>query len=266
MLSSLTLEEAVEKLTSYDYVFYDVPFPLYFSNYSMNDFSARLADLWNMFNFKKEIKYKMGEFCRENNIVNATAIHVRRGDVEKIIINSSLDFLKERGITQIFQRYIPLKSIFSSIESLPSAVSNVLVCSEDLSIVGMLKEKYPDIKFCSTSSIYDPQTDEGSLADLIALASVKKIICPFKSFYSECAATFGGAEMIRKFDVIALSEEIIPIINSSDVGDKHHRRALVYATAWSNLWNAVGSPERAKIYHLAKKEDSYFVDDILQRK
>lgn len=260
-----TTRDFIEQSSRYDVVLYDRPTVLEFRDRA-NDGGdhSRVKEYWRKINFNHSVVKAFQSFSQSCDLPNIPAIHVRRGDIAAMIHSADFNFLRTNGVHIVFQRYLPLQTVFDIISRDFVDRSDIVVCSESRDVVMSLRERFPHIKFHSSAGIFPEHSSKEALLDLMILSGAKELISPFKSFYSECASFVGTCEIYRaELDVFNLVKELSEIIDRSLAPNKPALKALVMVVGWQNLGRLGDSPERARLLITARELDSTLVDELL---
>ncbi|NDC36427.1 MAG: hypothetical protein EBZ48_00025 [Proteobacteria bacterium] len=249
--------EIEEVIDSFDYVLYDIPEPVLFAKTDGQAEKAIAKYNWQRLNFSPLITDSFQAFSSLSNLEECVAVHVRRGDLLNKLRHESVEDLLKSGATEIFQRYIPMKTICDILLHKFPGLKTCIICSESRDIANQLGRLQPKIDFIHSASAYSQNCNQRALLDLLILANAAYTVAPFKSYFSSCAETVGRCKLINSsLDIPNLVEELTQALDNLDSPDLKTRRAIVYAYGYLNLWYEPQSQLRHKLKEMTFSEDS----------
>jgi hypothetical protein len=253
-----------EDSASYDVILYDHPTILRLDDEGLDAGNAALKAYWNTIRWNRDVEEAYRRFAGASHLATSPAIHMRRGDIAAMIHEADFDYLRSRGITVVFQRFLPISTAFREVrEKFPEA-KNIVICSEDRGIPALFEAEFPGVAFHTSFGMFDDFGSKKALLDLMILAGCQDLISPFKSYYSECAASVGACRLLRSdLDVFALVRELGAIVDGSPAANKPALKVLVMVLAWRNLWHRPDLPERADLLEAARALDPRLTQELL---
>ena len=256
-LQDKLIDEISPLIIPYDFIQYNVPEAVSLSGSDANNELLIAKKNWDRINFSNEIVESFGSFSNQFNLGLSIAIHLRRGDILNMLKYESLDVLASTGATQIFQRYIPLNTVATVLRKDFSDFSQCIVCSESDSAAADLQELLPEVNFVHSNVAYAKNCNQRALLDLMILAGSSHLISPFKSYFSECAATIGNCTPVNVgLDIPSLIDELITLLNEDNVLDLNSRKSIIYSYGYLNLWYMPDSAYRQELLDMAMSSDS----------
>jgi hypothetical protein len=253
-----------EDSASYDVILYDHPTILRLGDDRPDADAAALKAYWNSIRWNRDVEEAYRRFAATAQLATSPAIHMRRGDIAAMIHEADFDYLRSRGITVIFQRYLPVSTAFRELREKFAAAKNIVICSEDRGIPALFEAEFPGVAFHTSFGVFDDLGNKKALLDLMILAGCQDLISPFKSYYSECAASVGSCRLTRSdLDVFALTRELGAIIDGSAAPNKIALKVLVLVFAWRNLWHCPDLPERANLLEASRALDPELTQELL---
>jgi hypothetical protein len=259
-----TMAQFQEQSAPYDVILYDHPTILRLDGEAPDAGIATLKAHWNTIKWNRDVEEAYRGFAATSHLATSPAFHMRRGDVAAMICEASFDYLRSRGITIIFQRYLPLSTAFSEVREKFPAAKNIVICSEDRAIPTSFEAEFPNVTFHSSFGIFDDFGSKKALLDLMILAGCQDLVSPFKSYYSECAASVGTCRLTRSdLDVFGLVRELGAIIDGSAAPNKTALKVLVMVIAWRNLWHRPDLPARAELLDRSRALDPALTQELL---
>lgn len=242
----------VENISAtFDYIVYDLPYPVTLAGSDPKADALQVKKLWNQFNFAKDVMEAFSYLSQASELDQSVAVHVRRGDVLNKITEDSLNHLKTVGATQIFQRFVPLKTVVRAVSEHFADARSLIVCSEDATMRRNLQGYFPDSRVLSANGYFSAGGNKSALLDLLILSRAKHLISPFKSYFSECASILGQCNLHNAgLDIPSLMDEITIMIDKVQPPDANIRKAIFYMFGYKNLWY---DPENELRAHLLKQ-------------
>lgn len=263
-MRGMTAEEIEEFASQYDVMLYDLPFPLPLAGSNEAREGALVRDNWTRLNIAQPVQDAFDTISREIGLAQGVAAHIRRGDMLPMLRNAHVSDLREWGITQLFQRFVPLKTVANIVETRMPDAKSLVICSEDPSIVDQMQALLPDRTIFSSRGIFPSDGNQAALLDLMLLAGAQQLISPFKSYFSECANTVGRCELVNAgLDIPNLIGELEEALKRSECADKDARKAVLYMAGYLNLWHVPESEYRAWLLAEARAADPAIVDEML---
>jgi hypothetical protein len=261
--SSLTLIE--EFCSDFDVMIYDLPAPISVAGNIHTIETRIIKQNWKRLAFSQLVRDTFTSFALDSKLSSSVAIHVRRGDVVKMLCEGTIEHLIQSGGTQIFQRYVATKTIVNALTPLLPLSASVVVCSEDRSAAQQIAECLPGTTVYSSFGLFPQDSNQAALLDLMILAGARWLMSPFKSYFSECASAVGECESFNiGLDVQNLVDDLIFILEHEAVKNRDERRAIVYALGYLNLWHQPGSAYRQELRCLARAADSAVADLLIK--
>jgi hypothetical protein len=259
-----TMAEFREQSASYDVILYDHPTILRLDDEGPDAGRAAVKAHWNAIKWNRDVEKAYRDFAATTHLATSPAIHMRRGDVASMIHEADFEYLRARGITVIFQRYLPISTAFRELRDNFPAAKNIVICSEDRAIPALFRAEFPGVAFHTSFGMFNDAGSKKALLDLMILAGCKDLISPFKSYYSECAASVGACRLLRSdLDVFALVRELGAIIDGSESPNKPALKVLTLVLAWRNLWHRPDLPERADLLEVSRALDPDLTQELL---
>lgn len=236
-LKEWTEAELREMLSISHMMVYDVPLPIRFAGDDKKQADTAIHRLWQQLNFSHDVIDAAEQISGGIDPQNSVSVHARRGDILNIVAESDLDWFKNVGVVQVFQRYIPFKTIVNALEAKFGDREHVLVCSEDPLIAELLQEALPSRKVVTSNGAFPLGSSKAALLDQILLSRSRDIVGPYKSLFSECAATVGECVNLHTvdLDVWNLAPELIAYLDKTAPPDAAARKAVIYGNIYQNL-------------------------------
>ena len=249
---------------NFDVFIYDLPVPLPIAGSSAEREAYFIKQNWKRFSFCTAVGDTFAQFASESQLSSSVAIHIRRGDVLKMLSEAPVDTLIQTGGTQIFQRYTAINSSINALGPLLPHTASVVVCSEDHSVAEQIAESIPGKHVYSSRGLFPQDSNRAALLDLMILSGARWLITPFKSYFSECASIVGECDTINVgLDVRSLVDDLISIIDKATLPDRDARQAVVYALGFLNLWHLPNSEYRWELHRRARAADSSVADALI---
>jgi hypothetical protein len=238
-LESLGKDEFKRLAGDYDGIVYNHPSAMFEFMENEIDLKVNIKKHWQTIEWNHELKLFVDVLCREYNIEQMIAVHVRRGDIVEMLVNSDIAYLSQAGVIDaIFQRYTGIQQYFQHIDKLRQQES-ILICSQDRGVKQFFAGKYGYENIYLSSEWGSGTENQQAFIDLILLSRAKILVSPVMSFYSRCAAAVGTCQYRSvSWDVASLVEELIEIVKM--VHDDSKRRsinAIIYANAARALYS-----------------------------
>lgn len=253
---NLPIREIEARIDSFDFVLYDLAEPVLFSGTDSSIERAIAKFNWQRLVFSPQIVDSIKSFSSAFNLSKSVAVHVRRGDLINKLINDPIDLLLQSGATEIFQRYIPVKTIVNILSKDFPDLNSCIICSESHEVVHQLEQLAPGLSFVQTTAAFAQNCNQRALLDLLILSKAACIVSPFKSYFSTCAETVGDCKLINSgLDIPNLVEELSTALDALDLPDQKTRKAIVYAYGFLNLWYEPNSDYRHTLKDLTMAED-----------
>jgi hypothetical protein len=263
-LNGKTREEIEAFSAQFDVMLYDLPFPVVMAGSSEAQEAEIAKQKWPTLNIAGSVRVAYEQLALDNGLAEGVAVHMRRGDMIPMLHNATLRDLRDWGATQIFQRYIPVKSVINLVGGRFQSAASIAICSEDTSIVDTIGTQFPDRNVFSSRGIFPVDGNQAALLDLMLLAGAKHLISPFKSYFSECANTIGRCELINSgLDIPNLVNELVATLDQTDLPDRDARKAIIYLVGYKNLWYDPESAYRAELLEKARAADRKIADEML---
>jgi hypothetical protein len=256
-LKDKLIDEISPLIGPYDVIQYNVPEAVALAGSDASNELLIAKRNWERLNFSNDIVESFGSFSNQFNLGSSVAIHLRRGDILNMLKYEALDILASTGATQIFQRYIPLKTVAAVLRKDFSDFSQCIVCSESDSAAADLQELLPEVNVLNSNVAYAKNCNQRALLDLMILAGSSHLVSPFKSYFSECAATIGNCSPLNVgLDIPSLIDELITVLDGDNVLDLKSRKSIIYSYGYLNLWYIPDSEYRQELLDRAMSSDS----------
>lgn len=263
-LSQIDIEEFRRITEQYDVILYDTPNVLNLSHEDKDDEQNKIRAYARQFAFNHEVMARFEQIAVDFSLDKAVAVHVRRGDMAEVLFKRDLDFLKAVGITQLFQRYIPLQTTFDMIHDKFKDKETLVLCTEDIAVVPLFRREFPEKRVLCTSDEYPDNKNKQALIDILVMSRAQDLITPFVSYFSECSAAMGVCRRHSVgLDCYNLVNELMALIDGSDSAIKATLKALVLTVAWQNLWPEPASPKKDILLEMARQYDRQLADELL---
>ncbi|QGM44721.1 hypothetical protein [Methylocystis heyeri] len=231
LFADMNRESFLELVEGYDVVFYEQPFALLKFMSRETDIASEVKRIWRNIAWSARIEGFIDRTCSTRNIGNAIAIHIRRGDIIKMLVEADVEYLVDGGMVLIFQRFTAMRSVMDAIDKV-RVNENILVCSDDSEVVEVLSRKFGVDSVYSSYETNDLTDDQRSAIDIMLLSRAKILISPYISYFSKCAAEVGECKHIPiQLDLPSAVHELIEIADKIPDGRALHVKALVYRTA-----------------------------------
>jgi hypothetical protein len=214
----------------YEALFYGQPAPaLAFMKYE-RDLRLEVRRVWKTMAWSAPISAFVERYAALSEVGDRIAVHVRRGDLVRMIVEADLDLLSE-NVIGIFIRYAALKSIVKQIEEVRTD-EKILLCSDDEGMAARLKGEYGEANVCSSHDVDRLTENQRSVVDIVLLSKSKILVSPYLSLFSKCAAEVGECEHVAMpLDLSATVEELTAIADRRVDGRAAQAKALIYAGA-----------------------------------
>jgi hypothetical protein len=214
----------------YDALFYSQPGAALSFMKHERDLRFEVGRIWKTIAWSAPIAEFVERRCAHANIENRIAVHVRRGDLDRMLVDGDPDFSPER-MTGIFIRYASLETVMKQIDEVRSG-EKLLVCSDDDRIAERFKGEYGEANVCSSHDVERLTEGQQSVADIMLLSRSKILVSPFLSIFSRCAAEVGTCRHVAMpIDLGPAVDELIAIADRRTDGCGAQVKARIYATA-----------------------------------
>ncbi|TCQ04207.1 hypothetical protein C8J34_1094 [Rhizobium sp. PP-F2F-G36] len=256
-LSSMTKEEFFSIYNNCEVFIYDLPFPISFVDDLGTSAFNRNAKYWDAIGFADDVVEAARTLTSlSDGDSGYTAVHFRRGDMLNALSRSSLSHLQNVGITQVFQRYLPVATAISTISSKLSSTRRILVCSEDREISQRFQSLLGEEFHVASSEIFPHGGNKAALLDLLILANSSSLVTPFKSFFSECAVSIGKCQAYNPgLDCVNIVKELDSYLESTGAAEMAQRKAILYSCGYMNMWHMPDDPFRSWLLSSAFASD-----------
>jgi hypothetical protein len=229
--SDIASEEFQARSNDFDVVWYDRPYPLLQSLTFDVDFPSEVKRLWKCIGWNRAITQFIDEISARLPLREFIAVHVRRGDIVKMLIEADIEHLRHPGMVQIFQRYTAIDTVISAIDRIRNGEKILLAC-EDRKVKALLVRKYGADAVYSTYDLFSGAGGQRAIVDIILLSKAKILIGPFISYFSKCAGEVGDCRYIPlELDLPPLVEELLEIANLAHDERQSSVKALICKTA-----------------------------------
>jgi hypothetical protein len=215
---------------NYNALFYGQPGPALSFMKHERDLCFEVGRVWKTVAWSTQISAFIERYCALESIENRIAVHVRRGDLVRMLLEADPNFSPEE-MTGIFIRYASLELIMKQIDEVRSG-EKLLVCSDDDRMVKRFKDEYGEADVCSSHDEERLTEDQKAVVDIVLLSRSKILVSPYLSLFSRCAAEVGSCgHVATPIDLGSAVEELIAIADRRADGCGEQVKACIYATA-----------------------------------
>jgi hypothetical protein len=224
----------------YDALIYELPTPLTnFMRFEM-ELKKLARKYWALIEWNErilEFSLKIQTDFGQNRYIG---LHIRRGDILRMLVEADLETLKKAGMLMIFQRFVSMKEIIASIRRLRQR-ELIVVCSDVLYIDESLEAAFGPENVCFSRKLFTGTENQQVIADIMLLANSKYLFAPRMSFFSICAETVGECQRIPLgADLAATVNELCEIANSIEGERRTEVIALIRETAAKHASSFIG--------------------------
>ncbi|MDP9632000.1 UNVERIFIED_ORG: hypothetical protein J2W85_004083 [Ensifer adhaerens] len=259
-----SIAEIVAMAAEFDYIVYDIPEAGLVRGEVPDEDNAKIKQTWDLFNFSADVTAAFQKIQDEADLSHAVAIHFRRGDVVNKITVDTIDELKRTGATQIFQRFLPLRTAVGIVRNRFADVHTCVICSEDAQMQARLQAYLPGRRVISANGIFPEGGNKAALLDLLILSNAGDLISPFKSYFSECASILGRCRVHNSgLDIMNFVDEVVVEIEKTMPNDARMRKAIFFAFGFNNLWYEPQSGYRRFLHRQASILDGSVVNELI---
>lgn len=209
---------------------YDFPTPLLRFMTENSDEKKIIQNISSNINWNRSILSSLNQIETKFNLHTCTSVHIRRGDIIKMLLTSDLMTLAKGLMIQIIQRYTPLQAYFQAVDQQKSSL--IVVCTEDFSIVEKFCQRYGRQRVISSLDL-NLNENQRAVTDILLLSKSERIIAPVISYFSQCAASIGNTVLSKMtWNLEETSDEIEGILN--EIGGEHTKQiaSIMYASCY----------------------------------
>jgi hypothetical protein len=213
-------------------VLYKHPSPLLkFMQHELN-LNAKVKCHWRSIEWSRELLTLCDDLCDKYCVEDSIAVHVRRGDVARMLVESDMAYLSRPGMMAvIFHRYTATKTFLSEVDKARHG-EKIIICSEDQGVKKRFAEKYGDENVYLSCDSFSGSENQKAFIDLMLLSKSKILIAPVLSYFSKCAAAVGHCQYKPvPWDLPSLVEELAEIVDTNGARNRQEVKALIYASA-----------------------------------
>jgi hypothetical protein len=230
-LAHMDRERFAEVVEAYDVIFYAQPYALLMFMTREVDIASEVRRIWKQISWNPRILDFVEETCSSKGVDGAIAVHIRRGDLVKMLIEADVEYLASRGMAMIFQRFTALKTIIEAIDEIRTD-ETLVVCSDDSRVAETLSRRYGADSVYSSYAATELTDDQRSVVDIMLLSRAKILLSPQMSFFSKCAAEVGDCKHLPfQPDLAAAVEELLEIADRITDARAAQVKALIYTSA-----------------------------------
>jgi hypothetical protein len=224
----------------YDALIWELPKPVTnFMRFEM-DIKSLARKYWALIRWNERIRESSRKFYADLGRRAYFAVHIRRGDILRMLVEGDVQMLKDEGMVMIFQRFVSMKEIIASIGRLRRD-EPIIVCSDVTGMDDSLISAFGRENLHSSREIFAGTENQQAIVDIMLLSNSSYLFAPPMSFFSICAETVG---VCRRFplgaDLAATVDELVAIAGSIKGERRLEVIALIRETAERHAASFVG--------------------------